>query len=74
MGLIFRIFGMGIILGGVGAEGEGEEGQTVWRGQQGSGKGQGGDQQGQHLLEVDVSLEELAGYFGEELHFQPVRI
>ena len=52
--------------GGVGA-GEGEEGQTVG-GQDGSGKGQGGEQPGQHMLEVDVSLEELADILGEELH------
>ncbi len=45
--------------GGVGM-GDGEEGQGV-------GKGQGGDQPGKHLMEVDVSLEELADILGEEL-------
>jgi uncharacterized protein len=49
---------------GVGA-GDGEEGQGV--GQPGSGKGQGGTQAGQHLMEVDLSLEELAEMLGEEL-------
>ena len=48
---------------GVGA-GEGEEGQAVG---QGGGKSTGGDQPGQHLLEVEVSLEELADILGEEL-------
>ena len=48
--------------------GEGEEGQTV--GNQpanGSGPGQGGDQEGRHVLEVDVTLEELADILAEEL-------
>ena len=45
--------------GGVGM-GEGEEGQGV-------GKSQGGEQQGKHVLEVDVSLDELADILGEEL-------
>jgi len=52
--------------GGVGA-GEGDEGDAV--GQPGDGlSGQGGTQAGQHLMEVDVSLEELADILGEELH------
>ena len=51
--------------GGVGM-GDGEEGQGV--GQPGKGdKGQGGDQEGKHLLEVDITLEELADIIGEEL-------
>lgn len=46
--------------------GEGEEGQGV--GQPGQGKdGQGGEAEGQHLLEVDVSLDELADILAEEL-------
>jgi len=49
---------------GVGS-GEGDEGQTV--NQPGDGKGQGGEEPGQHLMEVDVSLEELADILGEEL-------
>lgn len=47
--------------GGVGM-GEGEEGQSA-----GAGKGQGGEEQGKHILEVDVGLEELADILGEEL-------
>ncbi len=48
--------------GGVGM-GEGEEGQSVGQGNM----GQGGEQEGQHLLEVDVSIEELADILAEEL-------
>lgn len=47
---------------GVG-QGEGEDGDPV----QGEGEGQAGDQAGQHALEVDVSLEDLAKVLGEEL-------
>ena len=43
--------------GGVGA-GDGKEGDVVGKGQ---GKGsQGGTEQGQHIMEVDLSLDELA--------------
>jgi uncharacterized sporulation protein YeaH/YhbH (DUF444 family) len=45
--------------GGVGM-GEGEEGEAA-------GKGKGGDKPGRHVLEVDVTLEELADILGEEL-------
>ena len=48
--------------GGVGmGQGEGDG-----QGQSGKGPG-GGEQQGKHILEVDVSLEELADILGEEL-------
>jgi len=50
--------------GGVGM-GEGEEGDPVNQGQ--GKKGQGGENEGRHILEVDVSLEELADILGEEL-------
>lgn len=49
--------------GGVGM-GPGDEGDPAG---QGKGKGQGGDQPGRHIVEVDVSLEELADILGEEL-------
>ena len=49
--------------GGVG-QGEGEDGEPI---QGESGEGEAGDQEGQHALEVDVSLEELAQILGEEL-------
>jgi uncharacterized protein len=50
---------------GVG-QGEGDSGQPV-PGQQGDGAGQAGEEQGQHSIEVDVSLEDLAKILGEEL-------
>ena len=48
---------------GVG-KGDGKPGDTV--GDEG-GLGVGGDQEGRHILEVDVSLNELADILGEEL-------
>ncbi|MDP6959780.1 MAG: DUF444 family protein, partial [Planctomycetota bacterium] len=50
--------------GGVG-QGEGEVGDPVGQGEDGSGNA--GDQPGKHILEVDVSLDELAQILGEEL-------
>lgn len=53
--------------GGVG-QGNGEVGDSVGQGEgQESGEGKAGDQAGQHNLEVDVTLEELAEILGEEL-------
>lgn len=54
--------------GGVG-QGDGEEGQPVARGDQdGDGQGQAGSEPGGgHLLEVDVTMEELAELLGNEL-------
>ncbi|MEM7205579.1 MAG: DUF444 family protein [Planctomycetota bacterium] len=49
---------------GVG-QGDGDQGDPVDG--DGQGQGQAGDQPGQHSLEVDVSLEELAKILGEEL-------
>jgi uncharacterized protein len=50
---------------GVG-QGEGEVGEEV--GQDGKpGQGQAGDQAGEHSLEVDITLEELAAILGDEL-------
>ncbi|HZN69184.1 MAG TPA: DUF444 family protein [Tepidisphaeraceae bacterium] len=51
---------------GVGA-GDGKEGDVVGKGQPGQGRGQGGTEQGQHLMEVDLSLDELAEILAEEL-------
>jgi sporulation protein YhbH len=51
---------------GVGS-GDGKEGDQVGQGQPGKGKGAGGEQPGQHLMEVDLSLDELAEILGEEL-------
>lgn len=53
--------------GGVG-QGEGEIGQPIGRGQQSQdGQGGAGSEAGGHILEVDVSLDELAEILGEEL-------
>lgn len=51
--------------GGVG-QGEGEEGTPIGRGDQEGAQG-AGDAPGAHILEVDISLEELAQMLGEEL-------
>ena len=48
---------------GVG-QGEGDTGDPVGEGE---GQGEAGDQQGKHMLEVDVSMQELAEILGEEL-------
>ena len=52
--------------GGVG-QGEGEPGDSLGQGEEQPGEGKAGDSEGQHTLEVDVSLEELAEILGEEL-------
>lgn len=52
--------------GGVG-QGNGEEGDPV-SGEEGEGgAGEAGSQEGQHVLEVDITIEELAEILGEEL-------
>ena len=54
--------------GGVGS-GEGDEGDPLGQGQDGEGDGTGkaGEAPGQHILEVEVSIDELAEIMGEEL-------
>ena len=52
--------------GGVGV-GEGNPGQPLTQPQDGSGQPQAGDQPGGHILEVEMTLEELASILGEEL-------
>ncbi len=52
-------------MGGVG-QGEGEIGQPIGRGDD-QGTGAAGDAPGAHILEVDISLDELAEMLGEEL-------
>ena len=53
--------------GGVG-QGDGENGQPIARGDEDQdGAGQAGNDPGRHILEVDVSLEELAEMLGNEL-------
>src|SRR5437899_3877534 len=51
--------------GGVG-QGEGDPGQPLTA-PKGDGEGKAGDQPGGHLLEVDLTMEELAAILGEEL-------
>src|SRR5713226_6597169 len=51
--------------GGVG-QGEGDPGQPLTA-PDGEGEGGAGDQPGGHILEVDLTLEELADILGEEL-------
>ncbi len=54
---------------GVGmGEGDGEDGQG-----KGSSGAPGGTQQGQHITEVDVSIEELADILGEELELPRIQ-
>lgn len=52
--------------GGVG-QGDGEPGDPLGQGEQQPGQGEAGEGEGQHTLEVDVSLDELAQILGEEL-------
>ena len=52
--------------GGVG-QGDGEVGDPIGQGDPQPGEGQAGSEPGQHIIEVDVTLEELAQILGEEL-------
>src|ERR1700722_18575802 len=52
--------------GGVG-QGAGEEGTPVGQGENENGTGQAGRDPGAHVLEVEVTLEELAAILGDEL-------
>jgi len=52
--------------GGVG-KGEGEVGKPVGRGQDDGGPGEAGSDPGRHILEVDVTFEELAEIMADEL-------
>lgn len=53
--------------GGTG-QGDGDVGQPIGRGQDdGDGQGQAGEDPGEHLREVEVSLDELAEMLGQEL-------
>ena len=55
--------------GGVGS-GDGEPGDEVGQGE--SGEGKAGDAPGQHILEVDITIEELAEIMGEELELPKI--
>lgn len=56
--------------GGVG-QGEGGDGENVGE-KEGEGKDQAGNAPGQHAMEVEVSLEELAEILGEELELPKI--
>jgi uncharacterized sporulation protein YeaH/YhbH (DUF444 family) len=60
--------------GGVG-QGEGEVGQVLQPGQvePGDGHGQAGENPGDHIIEVDVTMEELAEMLGEELRLPRIQ-
>jgi hypothetical protein len=57
--------------GGVG-QGEGEPGDPISP-EEGEGGGKAGQGEGQHVLEVDVTLEELADILGEELELPRIQ-
>lgn len=57
--------------GGVG-QGQGQPGDAA-DGEQQPGQGQAGDTPGEHFLEADVSLEELADILGEELQLPRIQ-
>lgn len=56
-------------------QGEGKEGDVLGKGQPGEGEGAGeaGDQPGEHALEVELTLEELAQILGEELELPRIQ-
>ena len=58
--------------GGVG-QGDGESGKQLAPGQDQEGAGAAGDSPGQHVLEVELSLEELATMMGEELELPRIQ-
>jgi sporulation protein YhbH len=58
--------------GGVG-QGDGEEGTPIARGDDGDGEGMAGSDPGQHILEVDITLEELADIMAEELELPRIQ-
>ena len=58
--------------GGVG-QGEGKIGDPIGQGDPQPGEGQAGSDPGQHILEVDVTLEELAQMLGEELELPNIQ-
>ncbi|MCB0153731.1 MAG: DUF444 family protein [Anaerolineae bacterium] len=57
--------------GGVG-QGEGDVGDPIGKGDAESGSGQAGNEPGRHIVEVDVTLEELAEILGEELELPQI--
>ncbi len=58
--------------GGVG-QGDGEVGTVLGAAEPEEGPGQAGDAPGQHILEVEISLDELAEMLGEELELPRIQ-
>ncbi|MBP1465483.1 DUF444 family protein [Candidatus Chloroploca sp. M-50] len=58
--------------GGVG-QGEGDVGDPIGQGDPQQGQGEAGSEPGQHVLEVDVPLEDLAAILGEELQLPNIQ-
>ena len=58
--------------GGVG-QGAGEVGQSLGRPARGDGDGPAGDALGQHILEAELTLQELAALLGEELELPRIQ-
>ncbi|MFH1755736.1 MAG: DUF444 family protein, partial [Candidatus Latescibacterota bacterium] len=59
-------------MGGVG-QGDGEDGTAIAPGEGEEGVGAAGNIPGQHLLEVDISIDELAEIMAEELELPNVQ-
>jgi uncharacterized sporulation protein YeaH/YhbH (DUF444 family) len=57
--------------GGVG-QGDGDVGDEIGQGEEQPGEGKAGDRPGEHLAEVEVSLQELAEIMGEELELPKI--
>jgi hypothetical protein len=58
--------------GGVG-QGDGDEGDPLSAEDGQPGQGEAGDQEGQHVLEAEVTIEELARILGEELELPDIQ-
>jgi uncharacterized sporulation protein YeaH/YhbH (DUF444 family) len=58
--------------GGVG-QGDGQPGDPLGQGQEKPGQGEAGDRPGEHLLDIEVSLQELAEIMGEELELPRIQ-
>jgi uncharacterized protein len=58
--------------GGVG-QGDGEVGDPLGRGEEQQGQGEAGSEPGQHTIEVDITLDELAQILGEELQLPNIQ-
>ena len=58
--------------GGVG-QGDGQPGDALGQGQEKPGQGEAGDRPGEHMVELEVSLAELAEIMGEELELPRIQ-